>query len=140
MFFCYQVQIPNDKYDEINAKGWGNTDWDTAYRDLTMGLFKRPPVEKVCQDIIECCDNGLVSHTRTFYTDDLEVAFMVGNGFGDSTLMSTFGRAKSLSVGDIMVDPDNRKAFVCGDVRWIEIPYQTAKEIQAKVDTHVEVA
>lgn len=94
----FQIMLTNEAYKEINAKGWGNTDWDNDYFYLTNGFTK---TKDTTQLLARMRDLGFVKHTRTIEANTLEEVYEAGNGFG-TYYQEIHAPAKSISVGDVI--------------------------------------
>lgn len=99
-----QPMLSDERYHEINRLGWGNTDWDKQYLDLTVR-----PEEKLADHVVrEAFGKDLFSHSMWIEATDVEAAFSVGNGYygNPDDLRPVEGKKwRSLSVGDVLLEP-----------------------------------
>jgi len=135
MIRVYQVQLSNDKIDEVNEKGWGNTAWDKNYWALTNFPGRGNTVD---EQFLLAVDDGLVSHTMTIDTDDLDDAFAVGNGYSRTRVLWSAARRKSISVGDLLVTDDG-KGYIVAPFGFDEVDQMTVRVMETKVSTHMQL-
>lgn len=103
MIQVFQVQLTDARADEVNAAGcWSKVAWGKTYLGLTDGFLEDDEVEKAVKTAVGM---KLFQLTRFIDTESLDEAFAVGNGYGNAR-METFCPAKSISVGDVLVDGD----------------------------------
>lgn len=104
MFKVFQVELSQEKADEVNAAGcWSKVAWGKAYLDLTNGFG-----EMNMDMVLEAAKFGLIRHTMTIDCEELEEAFALGNGMGDMSNVIEHCQHKSASVGDIFIRADHR--------------------------------
>lgn len=109
-FRILQVQITDAKADEVNEAGcWSKVAWGKTYLDLTNGFLEEDQMGDV---FVRAVGYGLVQHTMTIDTDNLDEAFAIGNGMGDESKLTELCRHKSMSIGDVLVDTETGEAMI----------------------------
>lgn len=103
MFKVLQVQLDDQKVNEVNSRGWEDVEWGGVYHTLTWGDFAKSdtPLTDIIDDAIK---HGLIQHTMDIDVADENSAFNIGNGYGDITLLKEHMPHKSMSIGDILID------------------------------------
>lgn len=116
-------------------KVWATLDsYDqNVYHDLICG-FDTDKIEELIRDAYRI---GLIVHTKTFDTDDLDEVFAIGNGHGDTSKVTSFKPSKSISVGDILVDCDTRVGHMVDTFGFIAISPAVIKEMECHVPQNV---
>ena len=104
-----------------------------VYYDLICG-FDTDRIEELIRDAYRI---GLIVHTKTFDTDDLDEAFAIGNGHGDTSKVTSFKPSKSISVGDILVDSDTHVGHMVANFGFIAIYPVIIKEMECHVPQNV---
>lgn len=105
MINVFQIILDDAKSNELNRAGsWDAVEWGKTYLDLTFGTDG-----DVMPLIEQAAAFGLIRHTMTIDTDDNNVAFECGNGYSRAAEVTTYGRFKSASVGDIFINTDVQK-------------------------------
>ena len=136
----YQIIIDEAKHDEVNQSEWNEVVWGADYLDITTGAWK----EGLAALIGRVIDQGLVVHTMTVETDNLDDVFATGNGFPPN---SGFARAavihrtgKSISIGDIMVNAETHEGYIVATVGFIRIDPAIIREMECNVATVILAA
>lgn len=134
--YVYQIMIGDKKYDEVNAKGWDGVTWGSDYHNITWDPAKNDDIDGLIDRVV---DHGLVQHTMTIDSDDLDEIFACGNGHGDLSKVTTHRDCKSISVGDIIVDTNTNLGHMVGMFGFIPVSVQKIKEMQCKVTTSLRM-
>lgn len=109
-FRVLQVQLSDAKVDQVNAAGdWSQVAWGKTYLDLTAGFLEE---DQLADAFVRAVGYGLVQHTMTIDTDNLDEAFAIGNGMGDESKLTNMCRHKSMSIGDVLVDTETGEAMI----------------------------
>lgn len=134
MFNVFQIELSDAKADEVNAAGcWSKVAWGKVYLDLTMGMWEDKDNVSIMEMIVEAAEFGLIKHTMTIDAEELEQAFMLGNGMGDMSKVVEHVRHKSASVGDIFLRQDARGGGVAANFGFEVLSEAEAKEIETLV-------
>jgi len=129
-FRVYQIMIDDAKHTEVNEKGWDGVEWGKSYTNLTFGSTKeKDPWIMILAGI----HHDLIRHTRTIETDDIDEVFSIGNGHGDLSLQTVHGPAKSISVGDILVDTETHVGHMVDNFGFIGISPQNIRKMETIV-------
>lgn len=114
MIKVFQAHLTDEMANEVNGPGggWENVAWGKTYLDLTMGMFSDGDNVSVMEMVLEAIDFGLIKHTMTIDTDDVDAAFALGNGMGDMSKVEEHCDHKSASVGDVFINTDTNEGVV----------------------------
>ena len=140
----YQVMLGNAKYHEINTKGWGGTSWDSFYTWLTS--FPKEDKVALFTNIKGACENGLYKHSyivdsNVSAEDSLDRAFAVTNGMSSTGVnVERMEPCKSGSVGDIAVDNDTHRGWICMPCGWLELDQEVVFLLEHLVTTRVRIS
>lgn len=105
MFTVYQIHLTDVDADYVNSVGWGVA-YDTnpnvrAYLDARDEKFDA------------AFDSGAYRRVATIDAVDLDDVFRIGN-IGPEELITRHGRMHSVSVGDVIRDPNGDYFAVAG--------------------------
>jgi hypothetical protein len=145
MIKVFQIEVDNAKYDEVNSapNGWSDVAWGKTYLDLTMGRFGEGSNVSVMELIFEAIEFGLVKHTMTIDTGDLDRAYAIGNGVfegpGDEAALTDHCRHKSASIGDIFIS-DRGEGAVVAYFGFDELRSEEVRDIEMLVPQNFEFA
>lgn len=125
----YQIIIDEAKYDEVNASDWHGVAWGKAYLDITTGGWKQG-----LSTLVNCVvEHGLVRHTLTIETDNLDDVFAAGNGMQTDVEVHTHCSGKSISVGDILVNAETHEGHIVHNVGFISIDPAIIRDMECEV-------
>lgn len=105
-FKLFQIHLTRDEANTVNELGWA-------------GAMKAIPKVKSYMDkerpdaVREAWTRGHYEHVADIEATDLENAFHVGN-VGPEENITRFSRMHSVSVGDVVVDPNGVRHLVAG--------------------------
>lgn len=135
MFYVYQCEISDDRYFEVNCRGWDGVEWGRAYHDATMGPRDDQSADSV---VIAAAVIDLYSHTKTVKLEDPEKVFEVLNIGADNydEIVTSLKRSKSMSVGDVLITPDH-KGYYCDRIGFVALKPETVKLFQCHVTTNI---
>ena len=111
-YLLYQIKLSNDQYKE------------ELFRELKFKTMMLQ--EKDAQLAVHAASVfNLYKLVALIAAHDIEEAFNVGNGYHTSSKSSIekFRHAYSMSVGDVVVDINAEKAYVCCSVGWQQIKF-----------------
>ena len=111
-YLLYQIKLSNDQYKE------------ELFRELKFKTMMLQ--DKDAQLAVNAASVfNLYKLVALIAADDLEEAFDAGNGYSKSsrTRIEKFRHAYSMSVGDVVVDINAEKAYVCCSVGWQQIDF-----------------
>lgn len=111
MITIYQIQLTDDQIIAINA-GREVEAFNVRSR-MQFGFDK----SKFSEDYLKHYTKGWIVDTN-----DLEEAFAVANGMGDSYKGTRVGRPYSASVGDIFVNEEG-DCFICDTFGFVAVGY-----------------
>jgi len=111
MITIYQIRLTDDQIIAVNA-GREVEAFDVRNR-MQFGFDK----SKFSEAYLKHYSKGWIVDT-----DNLEEAFEVANGMGDSYKGTRVGRSYSASVGDIFVNEEN-DCFVCHTFGFVAVGY-----------------
>lgn len=115
----YQINLTNEMVEEVNSSQDALPEW---YAKYTRTTFK-PTVENVTDAI------DMYKHVSNITSDlGLEHVFEIGN-IGPENNIERFAPMHSLSIGDVVVDREYRRASVVASRGFEEVPYQLFQEI-----------
>lgn len=134
----YQTPLVGERYREINAKGWGGTDWDAAY--LKLSMLDRDK-EDVWDRVQEAAKKSLYRHTWIVRCPNVDAVHAKTNwihGSDDSFIRwSDTENRMSCSVGDVVISTDHKEAFVCTIFGWKELTMLQLREFETIVSTYI---
>jgi hypothetical protein len=134
MINVFQIILDNEKVNKLNAGGsWFAVEWGKTYLDLTSGKFQDSSNVSAMEMILEAIEFGLVKHTKTIDTNDMNEAYEIGNYMGDVSKMSTVAKGKSVSIGDILINPKTLLGNVVVDFGFEQLTVAEVKEIETLV-------
>ena len=134
MLYVYQLHLSDAHVNELNAAGdWGKVSWGKAYMNMTFGDYSQESLQVLI-------DAGIVKHTKTINTTDLDEAFDIGNYMGDNSKIVWQTKSSSVSVGDIFVDAQTNSGHVVANFGFTTISVETVKWMQTQVATNMGLA
>lgn len=104
--------------EDLNKKGWSAVDWGNAYCELTQ--FPGESDVDIADYIEVLLDHDMIRHTMTIDSNDLEEIFHIGN-IGPNSKLEIHSTAKSISVGDILVDTETGVGHMVAETGFIGI-------------------
>jgi hypothetical protein len=111
-YLLYQIKLSDDQYKE------------ELFRELKFKTMMLQ--DKDAQLAVHAASVfNLYKLVALIAADDIEEAFNVGNGYPTSSRsrIEKFRHAYSMSVGDVLVDINAEKAYVCCSVGWQQIDF-----------------
>lgn len=105
-YAVHQIHLTRDDSDTLAALGW---DKAIAANPRIASYADKEDVDVAR----EAWRRGHYDHAANIEATDLENVFHVGN-VGPEENITRFGRMHSVSVGDIIVDPDGVRHLVAG--------------------------
>jgi len=132
VYNVYQITLTDSQVVSINANSEG---------DLAKTYFR---LSNIWGDegglgtrVKEGIDMGLYNHAWIVEADSVDEVFEITNIRQEEA--ERVGRAKSGSVGDIVVDGLSTTGWLCISIGWVELPDDVIKYLQANVDTRVKM-
>jgi|TARA_B110000977_G_scaffold136959_1_gene173936 lipoate-protein ligase A len=102
-YAIYQIQLTDNQYDLINAKGHMSVPAHVAKMDMTMD-FSGGKIGGLASDAWE---NGFYTHVSNIEAVDVNQVFEIGN-IGPEENIERLSRMSSLSVSDVIVDEEGQ--------------------------------
>lgn len=106
-FAVYQIQLTNEQYDVINARGHDAVPSHKIKLDMTMDFSGH----KIGGLASEAWEAGYYTHVANIEAEDYNEVFEIGN-IGPEENIERLTRMSSISVGDVIVGEDGTLAVV----------------------------
>lgn len=123
-FVVYQAVIDDERYVEVNARGWEGVEWGKAYLNVTNFANEKNVAERVNA----AAAFGLYKKTWVVEAETVGDVFTLTNIGLDGEVVSKDKYAKSGSVGDVVISVTESGLVgnVCLSFGWAEL---TAKQV-----------
>ena len=110
----HQIHLTDEEFDKVNAEGHNSVEKNILKIEMSLS-------DKVNQISKKAWDKGYYTHVANVSTaDGLEGVFRTSN-IGPDDNIERISNMYSASVGDIIID-DNNKMFVVATLGFSEIP------------------
>ena len=109
MFDIYQIRLTDEQYDMVNEQGADSVPAYQLKRDMGFGPDLHG--KHLNEMAAEGWAKNYFTKVATFDCDDVRQVFQIGN-IGPEDCITRHARMHSVSVGDVVVNPDNGVAWV----------------------------